>query len=499
MAIIAPVLILVGLGAIAASAATTCTAQLGDGCGPYTDSSIPMSGGFDTYVSNQAVGSNAGTAETLTATDPGNWSVTANAVPYGYGGVQTFPDSQQLTNDWSATDNTWDGSADTPVDALSSLTVTYSETGPQDANSIYEFAPDLWFDNYGDDVMFWADVHGRCNTGAYGSTVLGTATFDGQTWTVNRYGGPGAEIIFVLDSDPGVPDSCSNQTSGTIDLKAGLDWLVAHGYMTAPIMSQLNTGFEITSADNTTFSMNSYSINAVPNGGDPSPSPSPSLSSSSSSSPGQGSVAYDASSGAKAARAGSLTWTHTVGSGADNALLVEASVGIDNDVNCHQVVTDNGTAMTKLAVVHSNNQDNGYVDAWGLAGVPAGANSIKLTVTGCNGGKPLELTAGAESFTGVSQSAPFSTAVTAYGSGTNLTGSIATTTGDMVAAFLTDGSPIKSAHSPAVSKFTENQDALTGAGDSAGAVNPATSSPVTPGWSLSDDWWGEALLQVQAA
>lgn len=240
-----------------------CTQPLGNNCGAYQYAGIPMSNGYDTYVANQDVGANSGTTETINVTDPGNWNAVVNAVPYGYGGVQTFPDVQQLTNDWGGSG--WgNGSSNTPVDSLSALKVNYSESGPTDANSMYEFAPDVWT-NYASDVMFWADTHGRCNTGSYGSTVLGTATFGGQTWTVNRYGGTGAEIIFVLDSNPSVPNSCAQQTSGTIDIKAGLDWLVSHGYISSPLtMSQLNTGWEITSADNTKFTMNSYSITATP-------------------------------------------------------------------------------------------------------------------------------------------------------------------------------------------------------------------------------------------
>lgn len=238
-----------------------CTVPLGQNCGPYHYAAIPMSNGYDTYVANQDVGAGAGTTETVTATDPGAWSVTASAVPYGYTGVQTFPDVQQLTNDWDGTG--WGGSSNTPLSALSALTISYAETGPSDAASIYEFAPDIWTEGYPSDVMFWVDTHGRCDPGAYGGTVLGTAVFGGQTWTVNRYGGAGAEIIFVLDSDPAVPDSCAAQHSGTVDIKAGFDWLVARGIMTSPVFTQVNTGWEITSADNTTFTMTGYSITAA--------------------------------------------------------------------------------------------------------------------------------------------------------------------------------------------------------------------------------------------
>jgi hypothetical protein len=240
-----------------------CTVPLGGVCGAYSYPGIPNSNGFNTYISNQPVGPQAGTTQIVQANSPGNWQVVANDVPYGYTGVQTFPDVQQLFNNWCG--NGWGGcSADTPVNSLSTLKVTYDETSPQDTLSIYQFSPDVWLDNYGSDIMFWVDVNGRCNEGAFGGTVLGHALIDGQSWTVHRYGDFGAEIIFVLDGTGGT-GTCAHQTSGTINIKAGIDWLTANGFVTgAPVMSQLNTGWEITSADNTTFRVSSYSITATP-------------------------------------------------------------------------------------------------------------------------------------------------------------------------------------------------------------------------------------------
>jgi hypothetical protein len=249
--------------------AATCTASLGGTCGPYSYGGIPMSNGYNTYVANQPVGAGSGTRQTVSVADPGSWSVTANDTPYGYTGVQTFPDVQQLTNNWCGSG--WSGCqnpSDTPLSALSALSVSYAESSPRDANSIYEFAPDVW-SNYPSDVMFWADTHGRCDEGAFGGTVLGRAVLAGQNWTVHRYGGAGAEIIFVLDGAGG-SGSCAQQSSGTIDIKAGFDWLAAHGLVSNPVISQLNTGWEITSADNTTFSVSSYSITATV-GGSPAP------------------------------------------------------------------------------------------------------------------------------------------------------------------------------------------------------------------------------------
>ena len=234
-----------------------CSVPIGGVCGAYDYPKIPMSNGYNTYVSNQAI--NVHGTETVNANSPDDWQVVANLNDCG-GCVQTFPDVQQLTNNWNGSG--WgSGSQDTPLASLSKLQINYSETSPSSGAS-YEFAPDIWQDNYNSDVMFWVDTQGRCNTGAFGDTVLGHAVLGGQSWTVHRYGGAGAEIIFVLDGADG-PGTCAQQASGTVDIKAGLEWLVSNGFESGPIvLSQINTGWEITQADNATFTVHSYSITA---------------------------------------------------------------------------------------------------------------------------------------------------------------------------------------------------------------------------------------------
>lgn len=242
-----------------------CTVPLGETCGAYAYPGIPNSNGYNTYVANQNVGGMPGTTETVYANDPGDWQVVADARPYGYTGVQTFPDVQQLFNNWCG--GGWSGCAsptDTPIDALSSLWIDYAEESPTGPDDLYEFSPDLWLSNYGSDIMFWVDTKGRCNTGAFGGTVLGHATIGGQNWTVHRYGDAGAEIIFVLDG-PGGSGTCAQQRSGAIDIKAGVAWLVAQGFVQrGPKVTQLNTGWEITSARAATFRVAGYRITAQP-------------------------------------------------------------------------------------------------------------------------------------------------------------------------------------------------------------------------------------------
>jgi len=231
-----------------------------------------MSNGYNTYVSNQSVGPQSGTSQTVNANNPGDWQVVANDLPYGYTGVQTFPDVQQLTNNWCGSLTNWSSCSnpsDLPLAALHTLTISYRESSPSDANSVYEFAPDIWADNYGADVMFWVDTSPkRCtDNGLNSSQIIGQAVLAGQHWTVYRYGGqPGDEIIFILNgsssTNPAGDGSCARQTAGTVDIKAGFDWLVSNSFLSSNVMfSQLNTGWEITSADNTTFTVTGYSIN----------------------------------------------------------------------------------------------------------------------------------------------------------------------------------------------------------------------------------------------
>lgn len=253
----------------------SCVVPLGENCpnngrGYDAQDTIPMSNGYNTYVSNQPI--NVHGTETVSANSPGDWQVVANLSDCG-GCVQTYASVQQLTNNWNGSG--WgSGSADTPLDALSDLKFNYNETSPATGAS-YEFAADIWVDDYAGlngsgagDIMFWMDTTGRCNDGAFGPETLGHATLAGQNYTVHRWGSYGDEIIFVLDGAGG-PGTCAKQSSGSIPVKAGLDWLQANGFILAnagdsahPVVSNIDAGWEITQASNATFKVNSFSIDA---------------------------------------------------------------------------------------------------------------------------------------------------------------------------------------------------------------------------------------------
>ncbi len=210
-------------------------------------------------------------------------------------------------------------------------------------------------------------------------------------------------------------------------------------------------------------------------------------------------VAYGAtgpgSSGAKVSNATSLSWNQAV-SGSNTALLVGVAVGQNGDGALSASVTYNGVAMTLLKTVHGNNQPDGFLDVFGLANPASGTHSVAVSVSG---GRPAEITGGSESFTGVSQSAPFSIPASAYGASGTASVAIASHRNDMAAGFMAAGSGITSATSPSASQFIANDDSFTGAGNSAGATSPSTGSNVTMAWSLTSDYWADVAVEVQHA
>jgi hypothetical protein len=211
-------------------------------------------------------------------------------------------------------------------------------------------------------------------------------------------------------------------------------------------------------------------------------------------------VGYDGASSAGEANVSALTWTQTVGTGDDRALLVAAAVGTSDDTGCSAVATDDGARMSALATIHTDSKHAGYLAVWGLANPPSGADTIAVTVHGCSAGTPLELSGGAESFTGVSQGDPFGPARTAYGNGGTASARVAAASpDDLIASFVADGSGDESARSPATTRFVRDVDLSSGAGNSAGATSPAAGSPVTVAWSMYSDYWGEAVVDIHHA
>jgi len=226
-------------------------------CGPYDYAGNTNSNGFNTYVANNCW-ADPSCQQTVTAHHPGNWSLSAKE-PAGNTAVKTYPDVQQLMNNYSA-DGTWSGSSDTPISGLAALSSSYAETMPHNSGTIAQAAWDIWLSNDGgfpNEVMVWVD---NVNRGDGGATQVATANIGGQDWTLYQNGG--GELIWSL----GAPGTFAQQGSGTVDLLALLRWLQNHGHAaSAASIGQIDFGWEICSTGgvNETFTVSNYDLKSA--------------------------------------------------------------------------------------------------------------------------------------------------------------------------------------------------------------------------------------------
>jgi hypothetical protein len=240
----------------------SCTTSDPSGnCGAYDYAGITNSNGYNTYVSNNCW-ADPSCKQTVSANSPGDWQVSSTE-PTGNTAVKTYPDVQQLFNDW--TGGGWNNGAnmtDTPISGLSSLVSSYAETTPHNSATIAQFAWDIWLSNTSgsNEIMVWVDNSNRGNGGA---TQLGTANIGGQDWTLYEYGGAGGEIIWSL----GAPGTFAQQPSGTVDLLALLKNLQTRGIVpSGASIGQIDAGWEVcsTGGNPETFRVSDYSLTAAP-------------------------------------------------------------------------------------------------------------------------------------------------------------------------------------------------------------------------------------------
>lgn len=237
-----------------AGGTTTTTSAPSGALGPYRYAGIVNSNGYNTYVANNMWGANAGTTQSVTAYNPGNWWCTASAVPNGYSGVQTYPNIQQLFNDWTGAGwNAGPTMTETPIASLKSLTSTYAESMGDTTGVYAEAAYDLW--TSAGEIMIWVDT--TVLRGAGGAQKITTGTLGPYPFTFYQYPSAGGTPMIIFDH---------NTPSGTVDILAALNWLVAQKVIPASTtIGQLDFGWEIcsTAGRTVTFTISNYTISAT--------------------------------------------------------------------------------------------------------------------------------------------------------------------------------------------------------------------------------------------
>ncbi|HEX6351411.1 GH12 family glycosyl hydrolase domain-containing protein [Actinophytocola sp.] len=200
-------------------------------------------GGY--YVhNNEWNASGYNVTQSLAACSYRNWSVTATADNNnGDGAVKTYPNVHKDYHDW--------GTGKEPLlSSFSTITSRFAATSPH--VGIYNVAYDIWLNGVpgNREIMIWTDNYRQVPAG---SKVASGLSFSGTTWDLYATSGNGY-LAFV----PAQP-----MTSGTLDLKAFLDYLVSNGRVPSnSTLGQICFGVEVVSTDGkpATFQFTDFSI-----------------------------------------------------------------------------------------------------------------------------------------------------------------------------------------------------------------------------------------------
>ena len=235
-----------------ASSGSACTTSAAQGsCGPYSDSEITNTTS-STSIGNDVWSPISGWSQTLHATNPSNWYVTAN-MPAGNTAVVSYPSLG--ANYGEITGNAQ------PLSDFKSMYSSFNENMNANSGTSAWAAYDIWLgpssgSNATHEVMI---QHDFANNGA--CTPEATATFGGsggvpvQKWDLCQFG---SELVWKLTG--------GNEKSGTVDVLAMLNWLVSHGYMESNTgLFSIGYGWEIcsTGGQNEKFQVNNFSITAT--------------------------------------------------------------------------------------------------------------------------------------------------------------------------------------------------------------------------------------------
>jgi hypothetical protein len=223
----------------------------GDSSSPVTNTcahpvfvTSDTNGGWDDggyYVHNNMWNSSSyPVTETLYACSHDNWYVVANANDAsGDGTVKTYPN---VHKDY---DNV-------PISSFSTLTSRFAASGPR--VGIYNVAYDIWLNGVAEsgctELMIWTENYNQVP----GGRKVATATLGGRTYDVWRDTWDWQYVAFV---------PTAVMTSGTVDIKEVLQWMIDEGWITSSAsLGQVCFGVEIVSTDGTdaTFTFRDFSI-----------------------------------------------------------------------------------------------------------------------------------------------------------------------------------------------------------------------------------------------
>jgi hypothetical protein len=228
---------------------TTAPAPVGQVCTSPVFRTSDSNGGWSEggyYVHNNMwnISKYPSLKETLEACSHASWNVTATADDNAHNGeVKTYPNVHK--------DFQGSGAYGEPAwSSFKTMRSTFAAQGP--GVGIYNIAYDIWMNGVpgNREIMIWTENHGQRPAG---DIVASGVSFSGITWDVWATGDNGYLAFTPKSTLP----------SGSLDLKAMIDYLVAHGRVPASsTLGQVCFGVEVVSTDGkpATFRFTDFSL-----------------------------------------------------------------------------------------------------------------------------------------------------------------------------------------------------------------------------------------------
>lgn len=223
----------------ATPSAASSTAQVAANWSSTAQYASWSNGGYTIY--NDVWGSGAG-PQTIWANSYSNWGVWSEQP--NTSGVKSFANSTRTVG--------------VALSSLTSCTSSFNVTPP--GSGSYESTYDIWDSNNAYEIMLWMNWTGSVGpiSSSYNSSgqpvaAITNVTVGGHTWNVYK-GSNGSNAVFSF--------LCTSQTnSGTVDVRAILNWIKSEGWFGSITLGKVQFGFEITSSPaGLNFDCNSYSV-----------------------------------------------------------------------------------------------------------------------------------------------------------------------------------------------------------------------------------------------
>lgn len=218
-----PALVLTLVFALLPSPAMAATWSSSDRWGSWNN------GGYTLY--NNIWGNGYG-PQTIWANSYSNWGVWANHP--NTGGIKSYPNANREVN--------------RRLSSLNSVSSSFNVSVPN--SGAYTSAYDIWADNHTYEIMLWMNKVGP--VGPLGS-FQANVSVGGHSWAVYR-GSNGSNEVFSFVRQ-------SNTNSGTVDIRAVMNWIRGRGWFGDVTLSRVQFGYEITSSSGgMNFNTNSFSV-----------------------------------------------------------------------------------------------------------------------------------------------------------------------------------------------------------------------------------------------